>query len=131
MTKKQRVDKTKVLVYSPQENGQGKRLEQIVEAQVSDQQKEIYQSIERLSQRLRQPLFGEIIGVFFAENLQDISELLSIRHLLRDIRIILVLPDREENTVSQGHALKPRFLSYAESDFTDVAAVMRKMLGRL
>lgn len=131
MTTKQRENKTKVFVYATTPSGAGKRVQQIVESQVSHQQIEIYHSIERLSQRLRQPLVGEIIGVFLAKNRQEISELVSIRHLLRDIRIILILPDREENTVSQGHALKPRFLSYADGDFTDVAAVMRKMLGKL
>lgn len=131
MTTRQKENKTKVLVYATPANAAGKRLQQIVETQVSHQQKEIYDSIEKLFERLRQPLVGEIIGVFFAANQEELSGLLSIRHLLRDIRVILVLPDREENTVSAGHALKPRFLSYADGDLSDVAAVVSKMLGSL
>ncbi len=119
----------KVLIYSTSPNGAGKKLQQIIEPLISNQQKEIYKSIEELSQRFRQPLGDKCIGVFLASHQQDLSDLLSIRDLFRDLRIILVLPDREENTTTKGHALRPRFLSYADGDLTDVAAVMSKMLG--
>ena len=35
---------------------------------------------------------------------------------------------REEDTVSKGHLLRPRYLTYADGDFEDVAAVLEKIL---
>ncbi len=53
----------------------------------------------------------------------------SMKDLIGDIRIILILPDTEGDTISLGHKLYPRFASYADGNFKDVAAVLEKMLG--
>jgi len=89
----------------------------------------VCRSIESLSHWLRQPADDlPIAAVLLAARSEDLSDLLSIRDLLRDVRIILILPDREANTIAQGHTLRPRFLSYTDSDFTDVLAVLGKCL---
>ena len=71
------------------------------------------------------------MAVLLAASKGQLSELLSLRELLNDVRIILILPDRGRETISQGHLLRPRFLSYADGDLTDVIAVLSKMLERL
>ncbi|MCD6199973.1 MAG: hypothetical protein J7K15_15635, partial [Deltaproteobacteria bacterium] len=53
----------------------------------------------------------------------------SVRDLIWDLRLILILPDREAGTIAKGHILRPRFLTYLDSDFTEVAAVLKKMLS--
>jgi len=40
-------------------------------------------------------------------------------------------PDQEENTIAKGHSLRPRFVTYADSDFPDVVAALGKTLRRL
>ncbi len=117
-----------VLLNTAQANTIGRRLQKIVTTLVPRQQLEICRSSEELSQRLRRPLCKEFIGVFLTSNRQELSDLLSIRNLLTDIRIILIVPDSEKDTVSKGHTLYPRFLSFVDSDFKDVAAVLGKML---
>jgi hypothetical protein len=41
----------------------------------------------------------------------------------------LILPDADPQTIARGHNLRPRYLSNIQSDFQDVAAVLRKMLA--
>jgi len=48
---------------------------------------------------------------------------------LWDTRIILILPDRDRETITNGLKLRPRFFTYADEDFGEVAAVLAKMLG--
>ena len=55
-------------------------------------------------------------------------EFLLIRDLLADIPVILILPDRKKETIHLGHKLCPRFLSYTDSNFSDVALVLSKMM---
>jgi hypothetical protein len=43
------------------------------------------------------------------------------------MRIILVLPDRDDETVAMGHRLRPRMVSYNDGDYLDVAAVLIRM----
>ncbi len=117
-----------VLLYSSQANDAGTGLQRIVETLVPNEHIEVCQSVEDLSQRLRQYLGKEFIGVFLAADQKELSSLLSLRNLLIDIRFILVLPDSEESTVKKGLSLYPRFLSYADGDLSVVAAVLNKML---
>jgi hypothetical protein len=66
-----------------------------------------------------------------ASSREDLEAILSIVELFYDLRIILILPDRKKETISKGLKLYPRYLSYADGDFSDVAAVLEKMLGHL
>ena len=59
---------------------------------------------------------------------EELSGILSVRELLVDVRIILVLPDQDKDSIKKGHTMWPRFLTYASSDFSDAAAVLRKMI---
>ena len=63
-----------------------------------------------------------------ANSKEDLLNLLFIRNLLQDIRIILILPDREKDTIEKGHRLYPRFMSYLDGDLEEVAAVLNNVL---
>lgn len=104
------------------------RLRGIIESLVPKDNWEIFRTVETLSFRLRRPGYRPAIAVFLASSRKDLADILSIHDLLCDIRTILILPDREDDTVALGHALYPRFLSYIDSDFKDVAAVLEKMV---
>lgn len=82
-----------------------------------------------LLQRLHQPLSEAMIFVFLISSRQELLELVEYQEWLRDYRLILVLPDDDMETISRGHALRPRFVTYAESDFIDISAVLGKMIG--
>lgn len=117
-----------VLFYRPSNNQIAERLQNIIDTELPGEETEIYQSIEIFSERLRSPARCGCIAVLLADSASGLMEMLSIKELLKDIRIILVLPNRAIETVSTGYKLHPRFLSYADSDFKDVAAVLRKMI---
>jgi len=118
-----------LLLYAPVRDGVGERLQKVVEAMVPVHNTEIYRTVETLTRRLREPAHRPSIAVLLAASREDLLEILSIKELIWDLRIILILPDREKDTIAKGHALRPRFLTYSDSDVTDVAVVLRKMLG--
>ena len=89
---------------------------------------EIYRSIDSFVQRLRKPTFDIDVFILIASNKKQLSEVLLIKERLRDIKIILILPDRESDSISRGHEVYPRFVSYIDSDFKEVGAVMEKMV---
>jgi hypothetical protein len=121
----------KVLFYSYSINGAGKKVKEIIDDLIPKKKLEIHQAVESLSQRLKKKTIDVGIVVLLASSKKELWDLLSIRDQLIDHRIILILPDREEGTISQGHSLYPRFLSYADSNFKDFAAVIKKMLTHL
>lgn len=107
----------------------GDRLKRVIQALVPREKLEIYGTVESFSVRLRKPTDEIPVAVIVAGNEDDLLGILSISHLLYDVRFILVLPDREDGTIAIGHSLRPRFLSYIDSDYRDVTAVLGKMIG--
>ncbi len=121
----------KILYYTSLNKGAGERLQRIVEPLAEKMDFEIYRSIPGLTLRLTLPKYDVAVAVLLANNKKALLDLLSIRDLLSDIPIILILPDRQYDTVSKGHKLHPRFLSYVDCDFSDVCAVLKKMIANI
>ncbi len=116
-----------VLLYSTGEAGE--RLQEMVQNLVPQDKLEIYKTFEGFSERLRKPMDDIPVAVILAASEDDLLTILSISHLLYDVRFILILPDRDDPTVAIGHSLRPRFLGYKDSDFREVTAVLGKMIG--
>jgi hypothetical protein len=117
-----------ILLYLSHANGIGTKLLGIIEGLEVNEKIEIYRSVDSLAQRLRKPTYDIDISILIAANKKQLSEVLLIKEELRDIKIILILPDRESDTISGGHELYPRFVSYIDSDFKDVGTVLEKII---
>jgi hypothetical protein len=120
-----------ILIYGDQAGMVTHGLKEAIQREVSVERVEEYHSLDGLSKGLRRPLMGRAIAVLAARDLADQIGLLSIGDLLGEIPLILVFPDRDRNTVSAGHALRPRFVTFADSDFSDVGAVLGKMIEHM
>ena len=118
----------KVLYFGTTNNGTGKRLQKAIESVVSIKDTEICRDIEELGRRLRLPTCDISISVFFTKSKAELFDLVLIKKLLLNLRIILILPDGDNETITMGHTLFPRFLTYADSDFKDVEAVLEKII---
>jgi hypothetical protein len=119
-----------LLFYAPVMNREGRQLYRMIEKLNPRMGLELHRSNVSLAQRLRLPLRGIPIAVLYLTRKEDLTDILSIKDLLGDIRIILSLPDREDETVSKGHILRPSFLVYPDSELRDVTEVLKKMLSR-
>ncbi len=117
-----------LFVYAQRNTEVGRRLFQRIKGIVSKDRLRCYQKIDALEQKLRQPMNNQSIALLLAVSREELTNLLSARDLLLDIGLILILPDREKGTIAIGHTLYPRYLSYADSNFKDVAAVLMKMI---
>ena len=110
-------------------NGVGERLEGVIAKIVPGGNLRICRGLKDFSRTLhRRLLEGCGIAVILATNQQELEEFVSLQELLDGLAIILVLPDRGRDTISKGHALYPRFLSYVDAGFGDVAAVLKRLL---
>ena len=119
----------KIFVYAPARGTSGERLRKTMQ-EWNSKDMEIYGTVETLCEKLRQPREEMTFAVLLAESREELESVLSIRHLLSDIRLILILPDRDNDTIARGHSLRPRFLTYCDADFTDITAVLNRMAVR-
>jgi hypothetical protein len=120
-----------LIIYSSKTEDAGERLLSVIGLLIPENKLEVYRTISELSQRLRQPLFNPTIAILLATTREELQDILSIRDLLWDIKIILIVPDMNRGTVAKGHTLRPRFLCDCNSDFVDVAAVFSLMIRNL
>jgi hypothetical protein len=117
------------ILYSASTNKAGSRLLKTVRALNAHKPYLCCATIAALIEGLRKPKSSDVVAILCPSSNDDLNQLLVIRPLLRDARVILILPDGRAQTVSEGHALRPRFVSYADGDFSDVAAVVEKLAG--
>ena len=117
-----------VVFYARDMFGAGEWLKKVAEVVGPKERIEVHQSIQSLIQRLREPRENYNIVVLLAVRKEDLMEMISIKHLLSDIRLVLIVPDSEEETIAQGHQLYPRFMGFRDSDFERMGDVLKKML---
>ncbi len=108
-----------IIYYSKRQDGPGKRIQAIIESQLSGDDLEVYRDLDSFSLRLCQPLGLRTFVVLTVVSRKDLIELLSISPLLQDLRIILALPDRREEERART-LLHPRYIAFLSSDYLDV-----------
>jgi len=119
-----------LIFYSTDGNQTGKKVQEVIAKAIPGKKLELLESIEALSQRLQQPLRKPDIAVLHVASRQELSSLLSLNDYLRDLRLILILPDRDATTVAEGHRLRPRFMSDCESDHEEIGIVLKRMVQK-
>jgi hypothetical protein len=100
----------------------------LLKASAIENKTERFHTIRTLSQRLTRPIDGLAIMVLIAGDRKDLLNILAIQKLFGVNKIIIILPDREDESVKMGYKLQPRFLTYVNGDLSEVHAVLRKML---
>jgi hypothetical protein len=120
-----------LLVYAEKSGEVAQYLQQVIEEIVPRKNVEIYRNFSSLSYRLQQPMTGLDIAILLAGSDQDLTDFLSLQELLSGLRILLIIPDREPNTFAKAHTLRPRFMTYTDSGFEDLRAVLGKMCKRV
>ena len=106
-----------------------KRLDDFVDTFLPQEKIEVFRSFDHLSQKLKQPVQSESVAVLAPGSREDLLQILSWYDLLRDLRTVVIAPDHDVETVAIAHKLRPRYLTYLNGDFEDLAAVLLKMIS--
>ena len=88
---------------------------------------EIFQTVTGLTKRLCQIGEDPDLFIFSPSTNKELSELVAQKELFNDYPIILVLHDHSNSTIHNGHLLMPNFLTFWDSNLTEVAAVLEKI----
>jgi hypothetical protein len=119
----------KILAYIEKNTSPSQRLESALKSAATDAEFIIVRSITDLKNRLGIfPSFKPSIIVLLAENIGKLRKLFDLQSLFHDVRIILILQDDALHTLALANQLYPRFVSFTDSDFSDVRLVIEKMI---
>ena len=118
----------KCLFYEKKPGVIAERIIRLMQPSPAENKIELYHTIKTLSQRLSRPIDGQAIMIFIAADRVDLLDIVLMHKLLFDIRVIIILPDSEDESVRIGYKLKPCFLTYANGDLDEVHKVLGKLL---
>ncbi len=88
---------------------------------------ETFQTVPALTKRLRQIEANPEIFILVPSSKQELSKLIVGKDLFKDLPIILIVPDRSSSTIHSGHLLVPRFLTFKDSNLTEVREVLENI----
>jgi len=118
-----------LIFYSNDRNDFSSGLLDQISALVPMESLVVCRNFRQLRRALLKPAYNLFAAILVVSGRQDLLDLISMARFLRSIRIILILPDREPETISKGHALRPRFLTWPAGDSGEVISVLHKMLA--
>lgn len=121
----------KILFYLPEPAATDQRFQRLVDQVNLKATAEVIRTLNHLDLRLRQPKYDLAFAVLFAQSTQGLEDLMRLGDLLNDLKIILILPDKDRETVLRGHKIFPRFVTDISDDFWMLEAVIEKMLNNL
>lgn len=105
-----------------------RKVKRVLSLLVATDQFDFFNNLDDLEKHLREQLSLRYVIVLHAGGKKQLSALSRINELLIDHKVILILPKAEPEMVAMGHALRPRFITYNDGDFLEMAAVLRQLL---
>ena len=66
-------------------------------------------------------------ALLYIPNKKDLVFLVQNIDLLLDLKVLLILPERSEEMLSQGLKLFPRYIGYPDSDFSEIGNILQNM----
>lgn len=120
-----------LLFYAPELDEDSQQIKSALEERLEETSLEVYQALEGLSSRLRRPVEDPAIAVLLVPGREDLLELLSLQSLLKRMRIMLVLGQGDQETLSVAHRFRPRYLGYKTDDAGTIPAVINTMVQGL
>jgi len=90
---------------------------------------EVFETKSGLVKRLRQPKEGPSVTILFDPGREDLAGLDVIRQFLANIPLLLVLSDQDPETLALSHRLLPSYITYVDSDLSQLLAVVKKLLS--
>ena len=118
-----------ILLYAAEKNRVVESLEQVVTETLTGHPLVQCRSLSVLEQRLRRPCHDVDVLLISVGDAIEMRQLIAMRALLLDTRLVLVLPEPDPDIIVWAHKLSPRFIAYADTGCEQVGAVLDKMLN--
>ncbi len=86
-------------------------------------------ALEEVESYLRQPSFYNKVLVLMPVDSRELEALTALSHLMRDTKLILVLPEEEPVKKARVHLMRPRFVTYIDCEPSQIAMVIDRLMA--
>ncbi len=120
----------KIILYRKEKDAYSTELEKLIRSDLPELNINEFNSIDRLSQFLRQPLQNVFIAVLIPSSGAELADFIGMATLFDNVRVILILPDRSADTRALGLTLSISFISYVDNSVKDVLSVLQHIINK-
>ncbi len=107
----------------------GKMLKKILDKNCKGGEIKLLQTFNSFKTKLKQfPNYEDEVFILFADSNNRLIELTSLIDLLENKRIVLIIPDDSEETVSIALQFFPRYFTFISDTYHDLCDVLNKMI---
>ncbi|MHC1729074.1 MAG: hypothetical protein AB9866_24275 [Syntrophobacteraceae bacterium] len=85
-------------------------------------------TVEELACSLMRPLDTVLAAVLLISQSSELVGIISLRNMLPDVRLILILPATEHAMAANALPLRPRFVTYEDENSEEIIAVIAKLM---
>jgi hypothetical protein len=117
-----------LFIYLSKLDDASRRLQRIIGDLNCQDSIEIFYTFDGFECRVKTSFGNGDIALILASTRQDLDALICNRDLFNSLKVVLIVPDRKKETIFKGHLFRPRYLSFRDSDFSDVSQVLQKLL---
>ena len=118
-----------ILFYYSKANETEHELYEMMKHLDSQIQIKTYRDWKIFKEELLEPKFDHPIIIILISRKDELLNAISIRDRIHEYKLMLILPDNDEETISLGHSLRPNFIAYDRGDLRDIKIVLKKMLN--
>jgi hypothetical protein len=119
-----------ILLYSSVPYEDAYQIQFLVERAVQTESIILVRNIDQLYRTLRKPMNGIIAAMIMVGSDEELVDLVNLKDILVGIPMVLILPDQNKEAVTRGHALRPRYLTYADADLSVVPGIFKKIVSQ-
>ena len=116
-----------VYLYSDQHEA-GQKFQSLVAKHLESGCLKKFSNIIDMASSLALALKSKDIVILFVATMHELEELLLMQETFDDVRLILILPQRDSVTIAKGHQLRPRYLTFIDSNMSDICKGVEKLL---
>jgi len=116
-----------VLIYSAKSDSIEKRLLK----KIGNIQVVVCRNVDQLKRYLNVPTRMRKIIVLVIQDRDEMADISKLLELYFDLLLIVILDGDHFETATDAHKLRPRFVTYKDSDFEDVRIVLGKMMAQM
>jgi len=89
---------------------------------------EVFRDVASFAERLRRPKDPFSVVIVLGPSDDDLKNVAPLREFLKDSRILLVLRDQSEETISLAHRVLPTYITYLDNGTAGVVSVIRQVM---
>jgi hypothetical protein len=116
-----------ILYYNPGRSITAKRLLATIKSDGVADRVDVYRTLEAFSERLRQPAMDKTIAIVLTPTEKDLLDIYFIKHLFCRVPVVLLLPDRQRETVAVGRRCGSISISCIHSGFSEITGALQAL----